>query len=242
MTSNRNYHSFFTPEDSNVKVWRYMDFTKFVSMLQSRNLFLSRLDKLGDPYEGATSHANAYAWSQVADVGGGVKHMSEFMTWIRQWVYVNCWHMNSIESDAMWKLYAQTGEAVAIQSRYSKLVKAVDDRAFLSAVKYIDYESEIMQEGSIYLPFFHKRLSFKHENEVRIAYPDLPLLNNTFDMERKNEIAGLPFDVQLDEVIEKVFISPTAPPWFKELVIAVIAKFGYRFDVQQSNLSSTPRY
>lgn len=48
-------HPVFKPELSdNTRLWRYMDFTKFVSVLSTRSLFFVRLDKLteDDPWEG----------------------------------------------------------------------------------------------------------------------------------------------------------------------------------------------
>ena len=33
---------FIQPENENVKVWRYMDFTKFVSLIDAGRLFFSR--------------------------------------------------------------------------------------------------------------------------------------------------------------------------------------------------------
>ena len=39
------------PLDDTV-LWRYMDFTKFVSLLEKSALFFPRADKLGDPFEG----------------------------------------------------------------------------------------------------------------------------------------------------------------------------------------------
>jgi hypothetical protein len=39
---------FEQPKDEAVKVWRYMDFTKLISLVDSRCLFFSRADKLGD--------------------------------------------------------------------------------------------------------------------------------------------------------------------------------------------------
>jgi len=46
-------HKIFEPELSdNTRLWRYMDFTKYVSMLSTRSLFFVRLDKLGDRWEG----------------------------------------------------------------------------------------------------------------------------------------------------------------------------------------------
>jgi hypothetical protein len=49
---------FITPPDPNVKIWRYMDFTKYVSMLVSGGLYFSRSDLLGDPFEASSSQAN----------------------------------------------------------------------------------------------------------------------------------------------------------------------------------------
>jgi len=46
-------HPIFEPElRDNSRLWRYMDFTKYVSMLSTRSLFFVRLDKLGDRWEG----------------------------------------------------------------------------------------------------------------------------------------------------------------------------------------------
>lgn len=42
-------------------LWRYMDFTKFVSMLVKKGLFFSRLDRLGDEYEGGSPNCHAKA-------------------------------------------------------------------------------------------------------------------------------------------------------------------------------------
>ena len=43
---------FREPDNFSVKVWRYMDFTKFVSLLELRSLYFARSDLLGDPFEG----------------------------------------------------------------------------------------------------------------------------------------------------------------------------------------------
>lgn len=62
---------FQPPENKNIKIWHYMDFTKYVSFLDSKNLFFSGSDILNDPYEGATSHANirvclkTYLWVYI---------------------------------------------------------------------------------------------------------------------------------------------------------------------------------
>lgn len=49
---------FEKPENENAKIWRYIDFTKFVSLLDKSALFFTRADRLGDPFEGSYSRAN----------------------------------------------------------------------------------------------------------------------------------------------------------------------------------------
>ena len=51
-------HPDLNPPQDNAVLWRYMDFTKFVSLLDRRALYFSRADKLGDPFEGSLSHIN----------------------------------------------------------------------------------------------------------------------------------------------------------------------------------------
>ena len=48
-----NHQVFAQPANPDTKIWRYMNFTKFVSMLEHQALWFSRADKLGDPFEGS---------------------------------------------------------------------------------------------------------------------------------------------------------------------------------------------
>jgi len=46
-------HPVFTPPpDENIKIWRYMDFTKFLSFIDKETLFFTRVDQLEDKFEG----------------------------------------------------------------------------------------------------------------------------------------------------------------------------------------------
>ena len=48
---------FKAPSDPKTTLWRYMDFTKYVALLESEKLFFARADTLGDPHEGSVSSA-----------------------------------------------------------------------------------------------------------------------------------------------------------------------------------------
>ena len=47
------FHEYMVKPDEEQKVWRYLDFTKFLSLLDKNALFFSRIDRLTDKYEGA---------------------------------------------------------------------------------------------------------------------------------------------------------------------------------------------
>ncbi len=247
MPAESNHPCFAPPVDKHIKVWRYMDFTKFVSLLETECIFLSRVDKFEDPYEGATSHANAEIRPHIYQNNGipedALLQMSKFMEWTRTWTYVNCWHMNNTESAAMWKLYAQTNEAVAIQSTYEKLHANMVKDSYVGVVNYIDYDKDWLPEGNGFWPYVHKRLSFEHEKELRVLVQELPSLEDPekgFDYSRVNNEFGKPIKVDLKKLIENVYVSPAAPAWFYDVVAGVAKRYGYSFEVKQSNLAREP--
>ncbi|MBN8636546.1 MAG: hypothetical protein J0M07_14550 [Anaerolineae bacterium] len=133
-------HSVFATKKSiEEPIWRYMSFTKFLSLLYSKQLFFSSVSELqkNDPFEGRLAELNQspeYRRDVMSEV---FKHfepeMAEML--IEQWYFerekfiaqmahftvVNCWHINRYESAAMWKLYLSGGEGVAIRSSFDRL-------------------------------------------------------------------------------------------------------------------------
>jgi hypothetical protein len=49
---------FIPPENLDAAIWRYVDFAKLVALLDTRTLFFSRADLLGDAFEGSYSRAS----------------------------------------------------------------------------------------------------------------------------------------------------------------------------------------
>ena len=230
-----------------------MDFTKFVSMLDSQALFFTRADKLGDPFEGSYSRGNerlrldafkeffkGLPEEKVAQVRSG---MQGFAKWFRNWVFVNCWHMNPGESAAMWKLYVKSNESVAIKSSFQRLFDVLDEEVFVGLVEYIDFERDWVPEGNSFYPFVHKRRSFAHEQEVRAVFqPVLPSSGESLDLTNVPSYDGVERKVALDRLIEEVYVAPTSPAWFKALVGRVTAKYGLTARITQSSLDANPFY
>lgn len=243
---------FQAPANPQVKIWRYLDFTKFVSMLENKGLFFSRADQLGDPFEGSRPKmnvANAKAQHEASyakfeeltgkkiDFGGKTPFEMdvEFNRNLAKVMDISCWHMNADESAGMWKYYTQTNESIAICSTYQKLKDCLDDRCFIGVVTYIDYASASIPAGNLFWQFLHKRKSFAHENELRAIDGDFMLSQLE---ERKS--GGTWKYLDLNALIDEIRVAPTSPPWFKELVEQVAKRFGLAKPLKQSSLDDAP--
>jgi hypothetical protein len=238
---------FIQPEDQNALVWRYMDFTKFVSVVSTGSLFLSRPDLLGDPFEGSFSKANMKLRPEVyklpkLQLDKMQQQMANFAKWIRQWTYINCWHMSEYESAAMWRLYAKSNEAVGIQTTYKKLTDSLPENVYIGLVQYIDYETDWLPEGNSFFPFMHKRKSFAHEKEVRIVHQELPLFEKKIDVGKLNDLKGISVTCDLNLLIEKAYVAPTSPEWYFNLVQEVLKKYKIDKEVYSSKLDQQPVY
>ena len=182
----KNHPVFIEPDDMHIRIWRYMDFTKFVSMLENKGLFFARSDTLKDQFEGSYAIYNREmrptVYKDIFSKDAFDQH-SRFCQWIRKWTMALCWHMNDHESSAMWKLYSKSNEAIAIQSTYTILKESLYDNEdiFIGLVSYIDYDKEWLPEGNHFYPFVHKRKSFEHERELRGLIQKIPTKDGCID-------------------------------------------------------------
>jgi hypothetical protein len=241
--------TFEQPENENVKVWRYMGFTKFVSLIESRCLYFTRADKLDDPFEGSWPLMNVLARQQNIPEGitsesreailKEIAKIGEFTRLYPKFNAINCWHMNEHESAAMWKLYLKSDEGIAVQSTYNKLRASItdDETVFLGVVKYIDYETEMIDMHNYLNLFVHKRKSFEHEREVRALVRKIPKSLTQETIEH-----GVKIKVDVENLVEQIFIAPSAPRWFSDLVRAITQRYGYIFNVVHSKLDEEPLF
>ena len=256
----KSHPEFEPPSNADTKIWRYLTLAKFISLLESRALFFCRSDKLGDPFEGSVPIANAAVrkgrgkeLGVSEDVAQSFNEkQSEFSAQLRKFVAVNCWHMGEHESAAMWSIYGQSGEAVAVQSTYSRFASSIvetKDDVFIGCVKYLDYARQPIREGNMFTPFVCKRLSFQHEHELRaviVRTPD-PKGPHGYDppafWNRETIVTGLSVAVSLDTLVERVYVSPTAQDWFADVVATIAERFDIRRDqVMRSSLQTSPFY
>lgn len=257
----KDHPVFEKPQSPEVPVWRYMDFTQFISLLERQALFFCRIDRLEDPFEGYYSNVNHQygldLWLQFAkSITPPDKYESALEQNIanykfsrnrdilrRSFTLVNCWHLNSGESEAMWKLHIRGGEGIAIRSTFDRLCRCFsqcDDVVYVGKVQYVDYDTTYISDGNAFSPFMHKRLSFEHEKEVRALVSKVP--SDTLLEEAKIDGAGDYLPVDLNTLIEYVYVAPTTASWVRELVQVVLERYGIDRTVVQSSLDDRPPF
>lgn len=233
------HESFTPPEDKNVKIWRYMDITKFLALIESEALYFPRADKLGDPFEGS------YTIRALADRNDGGKNYSKWYENLKTTVLINCWHMNEHESEAMWKLYLKSNEGIAVQSTYNRLVESLSrDKNYhtqIGVVKYLDYEKDTFTIGNTFNAFLIKRKSFEHERELR-AITDLSLWNPGTKGADEKVDHGKAIPIHIATLIERVYLAPYCETWVLNLLEEIMNRYSLNLRITQSALTSKPLY
>lgn len=239
----------YPPSDQNTRIWRYIDFSKFCSLLAENSLFFSRADLLGDPFEGSYPKNNGIlreqfsqlALKDVPEIKDSFSQQEKYVAKIfPKFVYINCWHMNPLQSAAMWSIYAKDNKGIAIQSTYGLLRDCLSEGVHISEVKYIDYSESVLPIGQPLSPFVYKRKSYEHERELRaikISVNGTTISSETALAQPK----GINEPVDFNRLIEKVFIAPYAEDWFEKVVSNISEKYGLpKSKVSRSPLEEEP--
>ena len=248
-------------------IWRYMDFTKFVSLLEMQSIFFVRIAHLEDPFEGSFPVSqtplnrilgmlpqSAFPEGTTVTVSPS-PGLEDHWKVMRNWAMVSCWHAVAHESAVMWKLYAPTGVGVAIRSTVGRLRQALGtplpppngffgvDRYHIGMIDYIDFSSANIPVENAAAQFFRKRRSFEHERELRALLMQWPVkADGWFDHAQRPNDHGNSIFVDLKELIGEIRVAPQAPAWYCELVSKVVARYGIDVKPQQSELDAEPLY
>ena len=215
-------------------MWRYMDFTKFVSLLEKKALFFCRADKLGDPFEGSIPNTE----SSLSKKGNSINLES-----LKSMIYINCWNESTFESEAMWKLYTREKNGIAIKTTFINYKTALNDPlksknsdVYVSKIRYIDYKTNPIESPNPITLYIYKRNSFQHEMEIRALY--VPV--NTPEI--KENLNGIYYGVDLKILIQEIVIAPFAEKWFSELTKSISRRYGLYDRVRHSTLDDAPNF
>ena len=223
-------------------VWRYMELSRFLWMLRESKLYFSRVAEFkNDPYEGTIPFVNANQIDEMLRAGYGLQS---------KLAAISCWHMNDVESVAMWKLYVEGPDGVAIQTRIGALKKLDEGSSFvIGKVRYMNYETEpqprfvdSLRSLQPYLPIFQKRKSYQHEQEARVVIlkpGDIPG-ERLVPLERNAGDTGFGVPVRLSDLIERIVVSPEFPPFGIASLQRDVDAAGLKINVEKSDLLKPP--
>jgi len=257
----KEHPNFVKPQGNKVKIWRYMDFTKFVSLLEKDELFFARADRLGDIFEGSYPRENVQQRAinsqkmleqlpkyvrRDLHIESSDKATRQFFKKLRNCIFINSWHESQHESAAMWRLYLKSNEGIAIQSTFGRLkdcFKQGTPDIYIGEVHYRDYMTEKIPENNFFAPFLHKRKSFEHEKEVRALFIEYAKTKEGLpNLSKSPSSGGIGVPVDLEKLVANIYVAPESLKWFFELVKSITKKYGLNKPVMQSALDAKPLY
>ncbi len=235
--------------DDNVIVWKYMNLSKFLSLLTTQSLFFCRADKFDDIHEGSFNKNSIKEYEKHV---GLTFNNGDIFKLIPQHTFVSCWHMSSHESVAMWKIYGGGSESVAIQSSVKSLRLSFpsqsnydnDNSKFIHQailpVKYSDSCSLHFLMG----PLSCKKPAYSYENELRMIRAEFP---------SKDEIIGFvrhprdipPFyslKIDFNQLMHGIYLAPQAPAYLKDVINNLLQRYNVNSQCYQSSLDDLPEF
>jgi hypothetical protein len=241
--------------DQQVSIWRFVDFAKFVMLLEQRALYFPRADQLGDKFELAVGieerrpqyeafYRDFFREAVRSAPGGRELDMASTEVEVdrlfgdfertfaqdRLRTFASCWHANEGESEALWRLYAPPGvPGVAIRSDVGALRLSLrnDPNIEIGKVRYVDLRQSYT---GMHDRIFWKRKSLSHESEVRAVLKKLD----------PQDDVGVEIPVDLQLLIRAVVPSPFAPSWLGPLLKAVLKRYGVEVPTRRSELLAEP--
>ena len=226
------------------KIWRYINFKKFKSLIEDSALFFCRADKFDDEWEGVLPIKVIEKFMLEAEtIPSDDGNVYSYLKWHKEREarshLINCWHVDDNESFAMWKIYCQNNHlSIAIQSSIGRLKNSFDateERIWVGEVEYIDFrEKEFknrffnVNDPSTLKTFLLKWHYFLYEKEIRA------ILNKAYSKHKAEK--GIPIKIDLSKLVDFIYLSPTAGKEDEKKIKDILEQNNYSFTIQRSDL------
>lgn len=243
--------------NTNYKIVRYLDLVKFISLIQTKKLYFSRLDKFEDQYEGTVPELTLqdykdwytnFTQNRLLDIitTSVEEHVEQALIdqknvgeKYKKLVCVSCWNKYESESYALWKIYSDLSKGIMITTSIEKMKMAFEhtkEQIQLSEVKYLDYKKDKMKLGNLNYPIIHKNIHYDYEKEIRLIY-QVPFQSGlNYDWSQEENQFGKYINVDIDILIEEIIISPKAPQWFFDLISNLLGTYKIEKKISYSDL------
>ena len=224
------------PHGSSI-VWRYMSLEKFLDLLTHKRLFFTNAANFTDGYEVSLplNIVKSHRKKLKAQGLSGRDLEEELAVFeynhqpMRDLTLVNCWSMGRHESYALWKIYLGGAKAgVAIRTTFSRVKKSIlaendayPEDIYAGVVQYKDFLPE--QELSRFRLVTTKREFYSYEHELRMFILHYPRSEGGVKPPY-NLSSGRHVALDLDTLVEQVYLSPFVAQWFGDTLTEIMAK------------------
>ena len=217
--------------DTSKSLFRYMSLAQFLSIVENRKLFLNKVKRWEDTWEGPDDQL-----PMITD--SGKEAFSESL--ITAATVGQCWTYDN-GSDAMWRIYSPDRQGIMIETNVDcfREIQGLK-RAVLAKViyfnkdNYLEKRNEIAENRSYCYAgdMALKREAFKHENEVRllVCLQGYKEISNWWDI----PVVGFEFDPQT--FIKSITFDPRADEWFVNTMKQYCLSKGFSCPIEKSSL------
>jgi len=200
-----------------------MKFSRFVWLLQRKQLWLSRADMLGDPWEIPLAgdqlqrvierHPPTNLPLTDQPTESAIARSKRIINLWRKTTFVNCWSASDNESHALWRIYCGASEGVALETNLERLLLSLQDLKLFK----VSYENPGISTRTPTLVELvtKKRPMFDYEREYRIVQT----------VEAMSDAVGLQLDWAPEEHLLGIRVHPEADESFMQTVIAAVASY-----------------
>ncbi len=173
-----------------MKIWRYMDLAKFISLLSNQALYFTSPNKFDDPYEfnlpqcylnELQKNQDEFKENSLNQLKNTLPNLDQHPSYTeilqnyqkmpsasdniettKVKFGVNCWHINEFENEALWKIYTQVGQGIAIETTTQKLQESLTyhNKIYCDVVRYEDFDNATISKGFNHYNGFIKRKAF----------------------------------------------------------------------------------
>ena len=222
--------------DLKTPIWKYMDLAKFLDLITHKRIFFPNGATLTDKHEGSIPDA-IFKRKRIELIESGLsgRDLEEEMAIFN--IYeansminlslINCWSAEIDESYALWKIYLGGQQlGFAIKSTLGSLIEAIEkgndpypEDYFIGKVEY----NESLPPGENHrLKMLTRKMPFyKYENEIRLIILNYPRSEGGTQTPYSLNV-GRHVIVDTEILIEEAYLSPFAPKWVYDSLIATI--------------------
>lgn len=261
----KDIKAFSPPENPDTPIWRYMDLTKFLALINSSALYFIRADKLVklDPYEGLYTNTNVVVANLTPDqidnllISEIEKHGKESEQYLKakeKIELISHDHRVILEASKQFRnkyflnfWHMQEYESAAMWSLYAR---NSDGIAILSTFNMLKNAFEDNDDYNIYIGVVEYIDFAKSHIPVDHFFRPYLTKRKSFEHEKElraiisfdtdNNIDGINVSINLEKLIKSIYIAPTAERWVVELLRSIINKSGINKPIHQSPLYDSP--